>query len=930
MGEFGKGCHLQLFDGSGFLFRAFHMAERSLPAKNRFRSDGTPIGAIHFFCNMLLRSVQEQGTDDAVTHAAVVFDYSSRTFRNEIFSEYKAHRPPPPEDLVPQFPLTRDAVRAFNLSCLEMEGYEADDIIATLATQAFDAGGDVTIISSDKDLMQLVGPGIRMLDPMKGTVIGIEEVRAKFFVGPDRVIDVQALAGDSTDNVPGAPGIGIKTAALLINEFGDLDGLLDRAGEIRQPKRRQSLIENAEQIRMSRKLVTLARDVPVPTDLDSLEIKPPEPGKLFEFLQAQEFRTIVKRAAEHLGVEPPDAVPLGATDALPFDHRRYRRVSTIEELDHWIGEVRETGYCAIDTETDSLDEMQAKLIGISLSVKPGEACYIPLRHRTGEPTLMEPEPLVGGQLPVDAVLARLKPLLEDSSILKIGQNIKFDMKIFAGCGISMAPVDDTMLLSFALHAGLHRHSMDELSNRYLDHKPIPIGELIGSGKSQITFDLVPVPDAVRYASEDADITMRLWKKLRPELHADGVTTVYETLERPLIPVIAAMEMHGIKVDRSQLTKLSGEFGRRCGELESQIHKAAGETFNVGSPKQLGEILFDRMKLPGGTRLRSGGYATGARILEDLAAEGHELPSLVLDFRQMAKLRSTYTEALLDHINPATGRVHTSYVIAGANTGRLASTDPNLQNIPVRTEAGRRIREAFVAEDGHVLLSLDYSQIELRILAHVADIKPLKEAFRAGLDIHAMTASQIFDTPVEGMDPMIRRRAKAINFGVIYGISSFGLARDLKISRVEAKDFIDRYFEKFPGIRSYMRGTIETARRNKCVRTLFGRRVHTPGMDEKGPKRGFAERGAINAPIQGSAADVIRRAMIRIPDAIAGLPAKMLVQVHDELLFETREDAVGDVIDAASRVMVEADRPVVRIQPSLVVDSGYAKNWADAH
>ena len=934
MAGFGRGCHLQLIDGSGFIFRAFHMAERSLPVRSRYRSDGTPIGAIHFFCNMLLRSVQDRQGSAAPTHAAVVFDHSGTTFRNRIYSEYKANRPPAPEDLVPQFPLTRDAVRAFNFACLELEGFEADDIIATLATQARDAGGEVTIVSSDKDLMQLVGDGIMMFEPMKGTEIGRGEVRAKFLVEPEQVIDVQALAGDSTDNIPGAPGIGVKTAALLIDQFGDLDTLLSRADEVTQPKRRQTLIDHADQIRMSRQLVTLSRDTPVRDGLDSLEIRDPDPDTLFAFLQAQEFRTIVKRAAEHLGVDAPELAP--ATDNPPedeaaaFDPDSYRKVSSLDELDRWIGMAHQRGYVAVDTETDSLDEMQARIVGVSLSVTPGSACYIPLRHRSCEPSLMDQEPQVEGQIAVDAALARLKPLLEDASILKIGQNIKFDVKIFAQSGIDMAPVDDTMLMSFAMHSGLHRHSMNELSERYLNHTPVPIKDLIGSGKKQITFDLTKIDDAVKYASEDADITLRLWSQFRHKLHRSGVTAVYETLERPLIGVLAAMEREGIKVDRSRLVRLSAEFASRIGRLEAEIHARAGESFNISSPKQLGEILFDKLKLPGGKRTSRGGFATDARILGDLAAEGHELPSLVLDFRQVAKLKSTYTDALLERIHPDTGRVHTSYIISGANTGRLASTEPNLQNIPVRTEDGRRIREAFVASDGHVLLSMDYSQIELRILAHVADIESLKSAFRAGQDIHAMTASQIFDTPVEGMDPMVRRKAKAINFGVIYGISSFGLARDLKIPRSEAAEFIDRYFERFPGIRKYMNDTIEQARRDKFVTTLFGRRVHTPDIDQKGPRRGFAERGAINAPIQGCAADVIRRAMIRVPESIAGLPAKMLVQVHDELLFEVREDAVEDVIQAASKTMAEADRPAVRINPSLVVDSGFANNWAEAH
>ena len=937
MGQFGKGCHLQLIDGSGFIFRAFYMAERSLPTKNKYRSDKTPIGAIHFFCNMLLRSLIDRQGDNPPTHAAVVFDHSGKTFRNEIFSDYKAHRPPPPEDLVPQFPLSRDAVRAFNFACLELEGFEADDIIATLATQASEAGGQVTVVSSDKDLMQLVGNGVTMFEPMKSIEIGREQVREKFFVDPDKVIDVQALAGDSTDNIPGAPGIGVKTAALLINQFGDLDTLLNRAEEIKQPKRRQALIDHSDKIRMSRELVTLKRNVPLMSildDIESLAIKEPDHKKLFTFLQAQEFRTIVKRAADYMKVIPPEPITATSTQRgvqdISFKQDSYECVTEIDHLDRWINLIREIGYVALDTETNSLDEMQASLIGISLAVNPNQGCYIPLKHNSSPELIIEESNNTVNQIDYDAALGRLKPLLEDNSILKIGQNIKFDAKILRRNGINIAPLDDTMLLSYALYGGLHNHSMDFLSQRYLSHKPIPIKELLGSGRSQITFDRVPIAKAVRYAAEDADITIRLWQKLRPKLHQSQVTTVYETLERPLISVLTDMEMDGIKVDCNRLTLLSMEFEKKIVDLKLQIYEEVGEDFNISSPKQLGEVMFSKLKLPGGKRLPRGDYATGAQILEKLAAEGYALPEMVLEFRKLTKLKSTYTDALLEKIHPETGRIHTSYLISGANTGRLASTDPNLQNIPIRTEEGRLIREAFVAEEGYYLLSLDYSQIELRVLAHIADITPLKEAFRAGLDIHAMTASQVFGVPIEDMDPMIRRQAKAINFGVIYGISGFGLARDLKITKTEAQDFIQRYFERFPGIRDYMDKTIESAQKNAFVKTLFGRKIHIPDINEKPPRRLAAERGAINAPIQGSAADIIRRAMVRIPEAINKLPAKMLVQIHDELLFEVRKDAIEDVIVAVSNIMVTADRPAVLINPPLVVDVGYADNWAAAH
>ncbi len=935
MKDFGKGSHLQLIDGSGYIFRSFFMAERSLPKKNRYRSDETPIGAIHFLCNMLLSLIQRRRDDvNPPTHCAVVFDHSGDTFRHQIYPDYKAHRPPPPDDLVPQFALSREAVRAFNMACLELDGYEADDIIATLATQASAQGGEVTVVSSDKDLMQLVGHGIKMFEPMKSVDIGRDEVREKFVVDPHQVIDVQALAGDSTDNVPGAPGIGVKTAALLINEYGDLESLLSRAEEIKQPKRRQALIDHADNIRLSKQLVTLKRDVPLDVTFKDLEIADPESETLFTFLRAQEFRTIVRRAATYLKVELPagrlEEVKKSHEADCAFDLSKYETIVDIDSLNPWIERAKECGVMALDTETDGIDEMQAQLVGISLAVDPGKACYIPLQHTTKNVLFAEQDSQTVTPPSMVDILRHLKPVLESSAVLKIGQNIKFDTKILMRHGINLAPVDDTMLMSYAMNGGQHRHSMDFLSERYLSHRPMPIKDLIGSGKSQITFDKVAVKDATRYAAEDADVTLRLWHRFRPQLHQSQVTTVYETLERPLIGILADMEFAGVKVDGKKLNSLSIQFKEQMTELQSQVFEAAGEQFNLNSPKQLGVILFERLRLPGGKRLPSGGFATGASILESLALDGHELPRLILDYRKLAKLKSTYTDALLDRVHPQTGRVHTSYLISGAHTGRLASSEPNLQNIPVRTEEGRQIREAFVAEEGHVLLSLDYSQIELRILAQMADIEPLKEAFRAGMDIHAMTASEIFGVPVEDMDPMIRRRAKAINFGVIYGISSFGLARDLQITRAEAKDFIDRYFERFPGIRRYMEETISFAQQHKFVCTMFGRRIHTPYILEKPPRRGAAERGAINAPIQGSAADIIRRAMVRIPPVIKNLPARMLLQVHDELLFEVREDAVDDVARRVSEVMATAERPAAHMSPPLVVDCGYADNWRAAH
>jgi DNA polymerase-1 len=936
MGEgFGKGCHLHLIDGSAYIFRAFH----ALPPLTR-QSDGMPIGAVSGFCNMLFRYVEDNSGPDAPTHAAVVFDKGSHTFRNDMFSDYKANRDEMPEELRPQIPLTRAATEAFNIACKEQDGYEADDIMATLAAQARQRGGRVTILSSDKDLMQLVGDGVEMLDPMKNLTIDRDGVLEKFGVPPERVVDVQALAGDSVDNVPGAPGIGIKTAALLINEYGCLEALLDRAGEIKQPKRRETLQKMREQIELSKRLVQLDHHMPLDFTLDDLEVRAPDPARLLDFLTQMEFRTLTRRVSEKLGVEAPavsDTTPEGANppeaaapQMPPIDPGAYECVRDMGALERWIEKARERGWVAMDTETTGLDEMACALVGISLAVEPGEACYVPLRHRdAGSDGLFSSEEVLDRQIPVSEALDALRPLLEDPAVMKVGQNMKYDTKVLARYGVTVAPIDDTMLMSYAMNAGLHPHGMDALAERYLSHTPIPIKEVIGSGKAQISFDRVPVADATRYAAEDADITLRLWRVFKPQLHRTRVTRVYEGLERPLVPVLAGMETAGVKVDRDVLSRMSGAFAQKMAQLEAEIHALAGERFNVGSPKQLGEILFDRMGLEGGRKGKTGAYGTGADVLEDLATE-HELPRRVLDWRQVSKLKSTYTDALQERINPETGRVHTSYSIAGANTGRLASTEPNLQNIPIRTEEGRRIREAFVAEKGKLLVALDYSQIELRILAHMADIDALKQAFRDGLDIHAMTASEMFDVPLDKMTQEVRRQAKAINFGVIYGISGFGLARNLRIPRAEAQGFIDRYFERFPGIRRYMDDTTAFAKSHKRVETLFGRVIHTPEIGAKGPRAGFAKRAAINAPIQGTAADIIRRAMIRMPAAIAGLPARMLLQVHDELLFEVDEAAADDLIVTARAVMEAAAEPVVQLSVPLVVDAGRGATWAEAH
>ncbi len=916
-----------LVDGSGYIFRAYH----ALPALAR-KSDGLPVGAVSGFCNMLNKLVDDAMADDDIGHLAVVFDTARRSFRNEIYPEYKAHRPPPPEDLIPQFPLVRDATRAFNVACVEMEGFEADDLIATYADLAVAAGHEVVIVSSDKDLMQMVGERVSMRDPMKQTVIREEQVVEKFGVGPDKVIDVQALAGDSSDNVPGVPGIGVKTAAELIGAYGDLETLLGRAGEIKQPKRRQNLLENAGLARVSRELVTLKRDVPVEDGIEALEIHPPDPDTLFAFLAEMEFASLATRLRtkyRDAGGTAPSAGPA------PEGVGEYVAVQDEEALAAWVADAEAEGAVAVDTETTSLDVMRAALVGVSLSVEPGKACYVPLGHTgaAGQGDLgLDAEPQDDGapvQIPFDRAVGILKPLLENPGVLKIGQNIKYDMAVFAKYGIELGPVDDTMVLSFVLEGGLHGHGMDELSERHLGIKPISYKDVAGTGKARITFDKVPLDKAVEYAAEDADVTARLHRILKPRLVSERLVGVYETIERPLVPVLVGMERVGIRIDPKKLKILGDDFDMRMSHLVEEIHGLAGREFNVGSPRQLGEVLFDEMGLPGGRKGKTGAYATGADVLEDLAALGQEIPRLVLDWRQLSKLKGTYTDALQAQIDAETGRVHTSFQMATASTGRLASTDPNLQNIPVRTEEGRKIRQAFVPADGCKFLSADYSQIELRLLAHIADIGTLKDAFRAGADIHALTASEVFGVPMEGMDPTVRRDAKAINFGIIYGISPFGLARQLAIPQKEAKAYIEAYLERYPGIRDYMETTREFARRNGYVTTLFGRRVHVPSLREKNPaRRNFGERAAINAPLQGSAADIIKRAMARIPKALERerLSARMLLQVHDELLFDVPEAE----IDRTASVVKDVMESAARLSVPLTVDTGVGDNWDEAH
>ncbi len=961
------GDRIFLVDGSSYIFRAYH----ALPPLTR-KSDGLPVGAVAGFCNMLWKLLQEGLTEaegDEPTHFAVIFDASGHTFRNEIYDQYKAHRPDPPEDLRPQFGLIREATRAFNVACIEQVGYEADDLIATYARLAREAGAEVVIIGSDKDLMQLIEPGVIMVDTMKNRRIGPDEVVEKFGVSPDKVVEVQALAGDSVDNVPGVPGIGVKTAAQLIGEFGDLENLLANAETIKQKKRRENLIEYADQARISRRLVELDKNVPVDTPVEALTANHLDGAQLVAFLKAMEFTTLTRRVAEAADVEAgevesasvsvkgweaPEAPEesaaattgdgLGMTPAALAEARAaaaldakvepdgYETVRDLATLDSWIAEAFELGHVAVDTETTSLDAMQAELVGVSLALAPGRACYIPLSHKDGVGDLLGGG-LSADQIPLDDAVARLKPLLEDASVLKVAQNLKYDWLVLKRYGIDVAPFDDTMLISYALDAGKGGHGMDELSERWLGHKPIPFKEVAGSGKSAITFDHVPIDKATAYAAEDADVTLRLWQVLKPRLVAEGMTALYETLERPLVPVLARMERRGIVVDRQMLSRLSGDFAQAMAALEAEIHELAGENFNIASPKQLGEILFDKMGLEGGKKTKTGAWGTGAGVLEDLAAQGHDLPARVLDWRQLSKLKSTYSDALPGFINPETGRVHTSYSLAATTTGRLASSEPNLQNIPVRTESGRKIRRAFVADKGMKLISADYSQIELRVLAHIGDVPQLKQAFADGLDIHAMTASEMFGVPVEGMDPMVRRRAKAINFGIIYGISAFGLAAQLGIGRGEAKEYIDKYFERFPGIRAYMESTKTFAHAHGYVETLFGRRAYYPEINTKNPNmRSFFERAAINAPIQGSAADIIRRAMIRMEDALAdaGLKAQMLLQVHDELIFEVPEDEVDKTLPVVTGVMEQATLPLLELSVPLQVDAKAADNWEAAH
>ena len=925
--------HVFLVDGSGFIFRAYH----ALPPMTR--DDGTPVNAVYGFTNMLWKLLEDTDAD----HVAVVFDEARKTFRSEIYDQYKAHRPPPPEDLIPQFALVREATEALNIPAVSMEGYEADDLIATYARRAEADGAEVTIVSSDKDLMQLVGPRVTMMDAMRNKIIGPNEVMEKFGVGPERVVDVQALAGDSSDNVPGVEGIGVKTAAQLVNEYGDLDGVLAAAPGIKQRKRRERLMEQADRARISRDLVALKEDAPIDRPLSDFRVKEPNPGILLPFLKKQQFKSLIAKAETRFAAAGRASSEAGKARQPETD---YALVAAMADLRAWVEEATKAGLVAVDTETTGLNPMRAALVGVSLCVSPGRACYIPLRHKPPPQQASHKAPLEQGaldfegggdsaeggdirQLSPAAALPVLKSLLEDPGVLKIGHNVKYDMRVFAREGIEVAPIDDTMLISNVLAGGLRGHGLDELAERHLGIATIKFKDVAGTGKSMVSFDRVALEAAKTYAAEDADITRGLHAILKPDLLKERLLTVYETLERPLVAVLRDMEEAGVKVDARRLKALSADFEKRLEDLEGQIHKLAGRAFNIASPKQLGGVLFDEMGIPGGKKGRTGAYATGADILENLAAEGHQLPARVLDYRQLAKLKSTYTDALLKDIDPTTGRIHTSFAQAATSTGRLSSSNPNLQNIPIRTEEGRKIREAFIAEPGHVLISADYSQIELRLLAHVAKLESLRRAFADGLDIHAMTASRVFGVPIEGMDPMVRRRAKAINFGIVYGISAFGLARQLNIGRGEAAEYIEAYFKQYPGIRAYMEETKGLAREQGYVTTLFGRRCHVRGINDKNPNvRNFSERAAINAPIQGGAADIIKRAMTRLPGALveADLKTTMLLQVHDELIFEAPETEV----ERAKALIVDIMENAAELSVPRVVEAGVGRDWSSAH
>lgn len=920
--------HLYLVDGSSFIFRAYHVLPK---LTNRH---GEPAGAVYGYVSMLWKLASELHKAEGPTHLAVILDKAEETFRNQLYDQYKANRPPAPEDLVPQFPMIRDATRAFSLPCIEEAGWEADDLIASYSRAALAQGWQVTIVSSDKDLMQLLTePGIDMLDTMKDRRMGPEEVVEKFGVGPDKLGEVLALMGDSVDNVPGVPGVGPKTAAKLILEHGDVESVLAAAPTMKPGKLRDNLIEHADMARLSRKLVALAEDVPLPEPLDDFVLDGIPDAPLRAFLEHHGFKTLLARmgsGAESVAdapVETPE-VP-GLEPDPPCDHDGYETVVDEAALDRWITVARHQGWVAIDTETTGTDATRAELVGISMALHPNLACYIPIGH--GGTDMFAEKPV---QLDRATVLAKLKPLLEDPAVLKIGHNLKYDLIILGRLGIDVAPIDDTIVMSFDLDAGLHGHGMDELAATHLSHSCIAYKDVTGSGKKQIGFAEVDLKAATRYAAEDADVTLRLWRRLKPRLAYESATRVYEMVDRPLVPVIAAMERDGIKVDAAVLARLSDEFSRQIASLEGEIHAIAGFKFTIGSPKQLGDVLFDKMGIKGGRKGKSGVYSTDVNELERIAADkdspGRDMVLKVLDWRQLSKLKSTYTDALQAQINPATGRVHTSYSLTGAQTGRLSSTDPNLQNIPIRTETGRQIRDAFVAEPGNVILSADYSQIELRLAAHIADVPALREAFEQGEDIHNRTAMELFGE----VNRDTRGRAKTINFAILYGISRWGLAGRLDVTPDEAQAMIDRYFERFPGISRYIADTLTEAKARGYTTTLFGRKTHFPRINAPNQnERAGSERAAINAPIQGTSADIIKRAMVRMGPALrdAGLPdVRMLLQVHDELVFELPQADVAAASAVIRRVMESAAEPAVTLTVPLGVEIGTGPSWGAAH
>lgn len=929
---------LYLVDGSGFIFRAYFAMAYS-GRGGMTNPDDVPVAAVFGFTQMLLKLIK----DYDAPYMAVVFDPPGGSFRNDIYPEYKANRDAPPDDLIPQFPLVRDATRAFDIPAVEAKGYEADDLIAAYARRATELGKKVVIVSSDKDLMQLVNDNVRMLDPMKNKWIGVDEVIEKFGVPPEKVTDVQALAGDSTDNIPGVPGIGIKTAAQLIVEYGGLHELLERAEEIKQPKRREKLMNHAEDARISEKLVTLDQNAPIPMPIEDMKTHDPDKPELMAFLQKHAFNSIIKR----LGGE---SVPTSHTAAAanqesaaapakielpPIEKNEYTLINDEGTLQAWINKAYDKGVVCIDTETTSLTPAKAKLVGVSLSSEIGKAGYIPLGHVAEQADLLgESQGSDIAQLPIDTALQMLKPLLEDPSVMKVAHNMKYDWQLFAKHGISVYPCDDTMLISYVLDGSSHKHGMDALSEQYLGHTPIPYKEVAGTGKSQVTFDRVDIEKALDYAAEDADITLRLYHLLKPRLVSEKMVSVYENIERPLIEIIAQMELHGVKVDPTILNTMSTDFGKRIADLETEIHALAGTPFNIGSPKQIGEILFDQMGLQGGKKTKTGQYSTDVKTLEELALQGHDIVQKILDWRGLSKLKSTYTDALQEQIVPETGRVHTSYHMTGTSTGRLASSDPNLQNIPIRTEDGRAIRTAFIADAGHTLLSVDYSQVELRLSAEMAGVAALRQAFQDGVDIHTLTASQVFDVPLDEVSGDIRRQAKAVNFGIIYGISGWGLAKQLGCAPGDANDFIKRYLARFPEIKDYMEDKKEEARAHGYVKTLYGRKCFTPNINAKIPaQRSGSERAAINAPLQGTAADIMKIAMSKMPKALidARLGAKMLLQVHDELIFEV-PDAELEATSALVKGVMESAYKIMNVDISvpLEAEAGSGQNWGEAH